>query len=150
MRVKAVNGTRQAPRNVRTRRERAVAWLLPHRAGIARRPPSTTTTWWALAMYFVVLTLGSALFGLLLAVFMSRVGWTGPYPIDVLASIIPALAVFLLVLLQTWDLVQIERYRQPMQILPPGDGEGLPEWAWAAIVVAVVAAAFVLGRLFWG
>jgi hypothetical protein len=122
--------------------------LLPGRNHVLRKPPSRTTTWWALAMYIVVLVMGSAVFGLMLAVFMNRVGWTGPYPMGTLASIIPALAVLLLVLLQTWDLVQIARYRQPMQILEPVRLPMNP-WLRSALTLLVLSGAFVFGEFYW-
>lgn len=140
----------QATRRVGLGRGRRVLGaLLPYRTKRTRKAPSRTTTWWAFAMYVVVLAMGSAIFGLMLAVFMARAGVTGGYPISTLGSIIPALAALLLVLLQAYDLVQVVRYKQPMQILTPM-GLRLNDGWWAGITLAILAVGFVVGRLFWG
>lgn len=145
----------QAARRVAlSRGRRVVDALLPYRVIGTRNPPSRTTTWWAFAMYVVVLAMGSAIFGLMLAVFMARAGATDGYPIPTLVSIIPALAALLLVLLQAYDLVQVVRYKQPMQIVPPTPFIVKDElWAavmWAGITLTILAVGFVVGRLFWG
>jgi len=95
-------------------------------------------------MYVVVLIMGSAVFALMLALFMTRLAWTGPYPLGTLGSVNLALAVLLVVLLRTWHLVQGGRYRQPMQLLPPLR-HGLNAWLWGAITLFVPSGAFVVG-----
>jgi hypothetical protein len=131
------------------RGRRVLGALLPYRTRRTRRVPSRTTTWWAFSMYVVVLAMGSAIFGLMLAVFMGRADATDGYPIPTLASIIPALAALLLVMLQAYDLVQVARYKQPMQILTPMRPPLNDLW-WAAITLAILTVGFVAGTVFWG
>lgn len=103
--------------------------------------------WWGALLFGGVFVLGAASIAGVISIAKSSVTWTGGWPVVMFASAVATWGAALLLAVQAWDLVQIERHGADLQIERP-DTHLLPQWLQWVLPFAAPIIGFLAGWKF--